>query len=302
MSAAASREPDPAVAERHDHEWPSRAPWSEENDGNHGDRALQVFLAERTRLLRLARRVTRDRGSAEEVVQEAWLRWQRADRSGITNPAAFLTTTTTHLSINVIQSARHRHELTTQSPLASAIDSSPDPTQRLERRAALEQSLGLLLARMSANELTVYVLRKAFDYSYLELARLLSTTVPNARQLARRAQLSLTGPGTRQVDEADHRELVDAFLAAAGNGSVQQLESVLVARRERSSRCRVRAFMHGEPGSRHRASTPATEGPQPPARGFRCGAGGVDPLTRTPGGAGSTGRRHVLPRTPVDQS
>src|SRR6478735_9590225 len=93
------------------------------------DVALEVFLAERTRLFRIAYRVVGDVASAEDVVQEAWLRWQRTDRRVIKNPAAFLTTTTTHLAINVIQSARYRHEAPIESPVAEMVDSSQDPTQ-----------------------------------------------------------------------------------------------------------------------------------------------------------------------------
>src|SRR5690349_18583862 len=97
------------------------------------DEALETFLAQRTLLLRIARRVTGSVVNAEEVVQEAWMRWQRTDRTTILNPAAFLTTTTTHLAINVIQSARHRHETPAELPFIDASDPTQDPTLRAER-------------------------------------------------------------------------------------------------------------------------------------------------------------------------
>src|SRR5947209_17677021 len=71
--------------------------------------ALEPFLAERTLLIRIAYRVTCDISAAEDVVQEAWLRWQHTDRSKINNPTAFLTTITTRLAINAVQSAWPRH-------------------------------------------------------------------------------------------------------------------------------------------------------------------------------------------------
>ena len=89
--------------------------------------ALELFQGERMRLFRLAVRVIGDAASAEDVVQEAWMRWQRTDRSQIKNPAAFLTTTTTNLAINVIQSARHRRETPTDSPVLDRADPHTTP-------------------------------------------------------------------------------------------------------------------------------------------------------------------------------
>ena len=191
------------------------------------DVALEVFLAERTRLLRIAYRVTGDVSSAEDVVQEAWMRWQRTDRRVIKNPAAFLTTTTTHLAINVIQSARHRHEAATESPLADLVDARQDPTVDAEQSVAVEEMLLVLMARLSPAELTTYLLRKGFDYPYGDIAKLLRTSNANARQLLRRAQQSVERDRERPVDEAAHAQLVAAFLTAARTGELSALEQLL---------------------------------------------------------------------------
>lgn len=202
---------------------PARAPEAEL------DHALQVFLAHRTRLFRVAYRVTGDVSSAEDVVQEAWLRWQRTDRRRIKNPAAFLTTTTTHLAINVIQSARHRHETPTESPLADLVDPAQDPTMRVEQSAAVEQTLGLLMARLTPAQLAAYLLRKGFDYTYGDIAELLRTSVPNVRQLVRRAQPRIAGGREHAVDPEAHCLLVTAFLTAARTGDLQGMERLLTA-------------------------------------------------------------------------
>ena len=193
------------------------------------DPALHVFLAERARLFRIAHRVVGDAAAAEDVVQEAWLRWQRTDRDGIRNPAAFLTTATTHLAINVIQSARHRHETPTDPPLAEASDPSQDPFSEAERAATLARVLGTLLARLSPSELAAYVLRKGFDYPYREIARVLGTSSPNARQLVRRAHTRLGGGRVRRVDPDSHRRLVRTFREAARTGEMALLERLLAA-------------------------------------------------------------------------
>jgi len=194
------------------------------------DTALEIFLAQRTMLFRIARRVTGDLSSAEEVVQEAWLRWQRTDRSCIKNPAAFLTTTTTHLAINVIQSARHRHEAPSESPLLESGHPTEDPTLRAERTAAVEQAMHAMMARLTPAELAAYLLRKGFDYPYDEIAGLLHTSTVNVRQLVRRAQQHVEGDRERAVDGAEHRVLVDAFLVGARTGELEDLERVVSER------------------------------------------------------------------------
>ena len=191
------------------------------------DAAVRVFLAERTRLFRIAYRVVGNVAGAEDVVQETWLRWQRTNRDEINNPAAFLTTATTHLAINVIQSARHRHEVPTDSPMVDLIDPSQDPTSRAESSAVVQETLGLLMARLTSPELAAYLLRKGFDYPYREIARVLRTSIPNARQLVRRAQVSITRGRVRRVERGVHRQLVAAFLAAARSGDLSYLEEFL---------------------------------------------------------------------------
>jgi RNA polymerase sigma factor (sigma-70 family) len=191
------------------------------------DHALDVFLAERTRLFRIAHRVIGDTAVAEDVVQEAWLRWQRTDRSEIRNPAAFLTTATTNLAINVIQSARHRRELPSDLPLVELVDPSGGPTLEAERVAEVEQVLGTLMARLTPSELAAYVLRKGFAYPYVEVARVLGASTANARQLVRRAHTHLLGDRARPVDRNAHRALVDAFLGAARAGNLEPLEQLL---------------------------------------------------------------------------
>lgn len=219
----------------------SEAGQANETAGAGLDTALEVFLAERTQLFRIAHRVTGDVASAEDVVQEAWLRWQRADRGVIKNPAAFLTTATTHLAINVIQSARHRHEAPSESPLARLAEPSNDPALEAERKAVLEKTLELLMARLSSGKLAAYVLRKGFDYPYSEIARLLRTSSANARQLVRRAQQRIEGDHERAVDGADHRCLVTAFEAATRTGDLASLETVLTRAARPTTRTHDRA-------------------------------------------------------------
>jgi RNA polymerase sigma factor (sigma-70 family) len=232
------------------------------------DRALETFLAGRTRLFRIAHRVVGDVSSAEEVVQEAWLRWQRANRTEIRNSAAFLSTVTAHLAINVIQSARHRHEKPSESALADSIEVPQDPTGDAERIVDVEQTLELVVAKLMPAELAAYLLRKGFDYPYRDIAHLLRTSVPNARQLVRRAQRRIEGdPAWTTVDKV-HRRLVTAFMASTRTGDLELLESVL-ADYARPALRYTTPTAHGEREggpSGARASSPGTRRPPLPRR------------------------------------
>ena len=194
------------------------------------DGALDIFLAHRTRLFGIAYRVTGEATGAEDLVQEAWLRWQGADRTTVTNPAAFLTTVTTNLAINVIQSARHRHEAPTATPPVCRVDSAEDPAARIEQEAVAEAVLRLLMSRLRPAELAAYLLRKGFEYPYADLAVLLQTSAANARQLVSRAQTHLdSGRAAVAVSRRAHRRLVAAFLTAAGTGDLTELERILIS-------------------------------------------------------------------------
>jgi DNA-directed RNA polymerase specialized sigma24 family protein len=192
------------------------------------DLALDDFLAQRTRLFRIAYQILGDVSGAEDVVQEVWLRWQLTHRASIENPAAFLTTATTRLAINVIQSAWHRHEIPAESQLVGLGDrAAQDPVLRAEQAGAVEAALALLMARLTPDGLAAYVLRKSFDYAYADLARLLRISAPNARVMVHRAQVRLESGRERPVPAESHRRLVAAFRTAAGTGDLEGLIQLL---------------------------------------------------------------------------
>jgi len=191
------------------------------------DHALEIFLAERTQLFRIAHRVIGDVSAAEEVVQEAWLRWQRTDRAEVRNSAAFLRTVTAHLAINVVQSACRRREKPADSTLTDGDQLSYDRTGDAERIADVEHAVALLVAKLMPAELVAYLLRKGFDYPYGDIAHLLGTSVANARQLVRRAQPHIEGDRRWIVVDAVHDRLVTAFMASSRSGNLELLEGVL---------------------------------------------------------------------------
>ncbi|MFD8565521.1 sigma factor [Streptomyces sp. NPDC059639] len=193
------------------------------------DLALDDFLAQRTRLFRIAYRILGDVSGTEDVLQEVWLRWQFTQRADVRNPAAFLTTTTTRLAINVIKSGRHRHETPAEPQLAELGDgAAQDPVLSAEQSTAVEAALALLMARLSPDRLAAYVLRKGFGYAYAELADLLRISTANARVVVHRAQIRLGCDREQPVPVDSHRRLVSAFRAAASSGNLEGLVQVLV--------------------------------------------------------------------------
>ncbi|WP_079054480.1 sigma-70 family RNA polymerase sigma factor [Streptomyces graminilatus] len=193
------------------------------------DEAAQVFEGLRPRLFGIAYRVLGSVSEAEDVVQDAWLRWQGTDRSAVLAPGAFLAKTTTRLAINVAQSARVRREAYVGPWLPEFVDTGVDPQVGAERGEALEVAVLLVLEKLNPVERAAYVLREAFDYPYDEIADMLRLAQANTRQLVSRARKRLSAERRDPVDAAAHRRLLEAFVAAARHGDVAALENVLSA-------------------------------------------------------------------------
>ncbi|MEV5704192.1 RNA polymerase sigma-70 factor [Actinoallomurus sp. NPDC052274] len=190
------------------------------------EQAMSAFLELRPRLFGIAYRMLGSVAEAEDILQEVWLRWQRTDRTVVVDPPAFLAQITTRLAINVAQSARARRETYIGPWLPEPVDTSVDPAVGAERGEALELALLFLLEKLGPTERAAYILREAFDYPYGEIARILQISAVNTRQIVSRARKRLSAERRGPVDSAQHRRLLDAFLAAARAGDVAALEDL----------------------------------------------------------------------------
>ncbi|MBG0851806.1 sigma-70 family RNA polymerase sigma factor [Streptomyces spinoverrucosus] len=191
--------------------------------------AADAFQRLRPRLFGIAYRILGSVSEAEDVVQDVWMRWQDADRSAVLEPGAFLAKITTRLAINVAQSARVRREAYVGPWLPEPVDTSVDPQVGAERGEALELAVLLMLQKLNPVERAAYVLREAFDYAYGDIAGILRLSQANARQIVSRARKRLSAERREPVDTAQHRRLLEAFVAAARHGDVAALENVLSA-------------------------------------------------------------------------
>ena len=193
------------------------------------DDGLPAFVRARPRLFGIAYRMLGSAAEAEDVVQDVWTRWQSTDRRVVQDPQAFLATTATRLAINVLQSARTRRETYVGPWLPEPVDTSADPGLGAERAEALELAVLVLLERLSPTERAAYVLREAFNYQYSEIAAVLRVEEANARQLVTRARQHVTDGRRARVSNDDQKRLLHAFIAAAQNGDLAELERLFAA-------------------------------------------------------------------------
>jgi RNA polymerase sigma-70 factor (ECF subfamily) len=166
---------------------------------------------------------------AEDVAQEALLRLTRQE-DAIAEPAAWVTTVATRLSINVLRSARARREAYVGPWLPEPLveDPAPGPAARAELADSLSLALLVLLERLTPVERAAYLLREVFDYEYTDVARIIERTEVNARQLVARARKHLGAGRPRfDADEAARDALLERFLAAAEEGDLGALEELL---------------------------------------------------------------------------
>jgi RNA polymerase sigma-70 factor (ECF subfamily) len=199
------------------------------DNSNTLDHALSVFGRVRPRLFGIAYRMLGSAADAEDIVQNAWLRWQTTDRSTVVDPPAFLATVTTRLAINHSESAHARREAYVGPWLPEPVDTRADPHLGAERGEALELAVLLLLEKLSPNERGAYVLREAFDYPYGRIAEILDLEEANVRQLVSRARKHVADGRRARVDPAEQKRLLAAFVAAAREGDATAMERLFAA-------------------------------------------------------------------------
>ncbi|MBY8870703.1 sigma-70 family RNA polymerase sigma factor [Micromonospora sp. PLK6-60] len=187
---------------------------------------LADFLDVRDRLLRIAGRIVGDETDAEDVVQDAWLRWDRSDRGEVRNVPAFLYRTTTLLSINAIQTAHVRHRSAAPAWQVERPDRGDDPTVVVERAEELRAALRLLVERLAPRERAAYLLREAFGFPHRQIGAALGLTDANARQLLRRARVRLTAATGGPASPVEQLRLLAAFGEVARTGDPAALVEV----------------------------------------------------------------------------
>ncbi|MFE3598185.1 RNA polymerase sigma-70 factor [Streptomyces sp. NPDC059096] len=195
--------------------------------------STEAFETHRPVLTGVAYRMLGRYADAEDVVQEAWLRWSAADRADVVEPRAYLVRITTRLAIDRLRQTRTRREAYVGPWLPEPVVTDFGPTvPDTAERAVLADSVSLavlvVLESLSPLERAVFVLREAFGFPFAEIATALERSESAVRQLAGRARRHVEERRPRyDVDPAERRDLTERFLAAAGGGDLDGLLALL---------------------------------------------------------------------------
>jgi RNA polymerase sigma-70 factor (ECF subfamily) len=197
------------------------------------DAQTDVFEAHRPVLMGVAYRMLGRVADAEDVVQEAWLRWSAADRTEVREPRAYLVRVTTRLAIDRLRQVKARGEAYVGPWLPEPYvtdfgDTVPDTAERAVLADSVSLAVLVVLESLSPLERAVFVLREAFGYPYADIATMLDRGEPAVRQLAARARKHVDERRPRyEVDPAQRRDLTERFLAAAAEGDLAGLMAML---------------------------------------------------------------------------
>ncbi|MEV5640369.1 RNA polymerase sigma factor SigJ [Streptomyces flaveolus] len=197
------------------------------------DASTDVFEEHRPVLLGVAYRMLGRLADAEDVVQEAWLRWSRADRTDVREPRGYLVRVTTRLAVDRLRRITSRGETYVGPWLPEPYvtdfgDVVPDTAERAVLADSVSLAVLVVLESLSPLERAVFVLREAFGYPYAEIAAVLEREESAVRQLAARARKHVDERRPRyDVDPAQRRDLTERFLAAAAEGDLEGLMAML---------------------------------------------------------------------------
>ncbi|MGV9777407.1 RNA polymerase sigma factor SigJ [Streptosporangium sp. NPDC003464] len=190
--------------------------------------AIDRFEEHRDLLTAVAYRVLGTVTDAEDVVQEAWLRWSGVDTAEVEDDRAYLIRVTTRLSIDRLRRVRAQRESYVGPWLPELVGAVPDVAEHAELTASVELALLVVLETLSPLERAVFVLREAFALPYAEIGEIIGRTDTTARQLARRAKQHVQERRPRfEVDRAERRRLTERFIGAAADGDLDALTAML---------------------------------------------------------------------------
>jgi RNA polymerase sigma-70 factor (ECF subfamily) len=202
------------------------------SSGLQSDHRLAAFGECRPLLYSIAYRMLGSWSDAEDVVQDAYLRWQTAGVDDVRSAKNYLSTTVTRLSIDHLRSARMRREIYVgpwlPEPLVG-IDEN-DPLAATTLAESLSTAFLVLLERLTPSQRAAFLLREAFDFNYSDIAGILDTTEPNARQLVQRAKHHIVTNQPRfSPDHKTAAALTERFLTACTEGDMDSLVQMLSA-------------------------------------------------------------------------
>ena len=234
---------------------------------------LTTFNQYRGLLFSIAYRMVGSATDAEDLLQEAFIRWQQAADSEIRSPKAFLITIVSRLCINHLQSARvQREEYVGQwLPEPLATDVASDPLGLLRADESISMAFLVMLERLTPVERAVFLLREIFDYKYADIATALGLEEANCRQILRRAHLHVRAVRPRfTASPREHDDLLERFREATQSGDMDRLLALLADD----------VVLHSDGGGKAIAVPNLLHGAERIARGIVRGLGKLVPRDR----------------------
>jgi RNA polymerase sigma-70 factor (ECF subfamily) len=219
----------------------------------------EEFTAQRPLLFSIAYRMLGSRADAEDLVQEAFLRWQNVNDEEVQSPRSYLATIVTRLCIDNLRSARTQREVYTgpwlPEPIVTVHNHQAD--SRVELAESLTMAFMVLLETLSPAERAAFLLHEVFEYDYSEIAGILGKKEASCRQMVRRARDRISKRHHRFDPSREETERITArFLETARNGDVQGLISLFAED----------AVLLSDGGGKARAARNPVKGADPIAR------------------------------------
>ena len=199
------------------------------------DDATLAFDSHRRRLQGIAYRMLGSVAEAEEVVQDAWLRWHEADKASLGSAEAWLVTVVTRLSIDRLRAAKvqREHYIGAWMPEPTLTEPPDTPEESLERADNISVAFLAVLERLAPEARAAFLMREVFDADYDEVALTLGKSEAACRQLVHRAKAQLQEARPRYpVPRETHQRLLRAFADAAARGSLQDLKALMAEEAE----------------------------------------------------------------------
>jgi RNA polymerase sigma-70 factor (TIGR02957 family) len=196
--------------------------------GGRMDSATETFLAHRYLLFTIAYEMLGSAADAEDVLQEAWLRWVGVDLDTVRDQRAYLVRITTRQALSRLRTLRRRKESYVGPWLPEPLLTAPDVAEDVELAGSVSMAMLLVLETLTPAERAVFVLREVFGLAYDEIAEAVDKSPAAVRQIARRARAHVAARRPRGVvSAAETRGALEAFQRAVETGDLQRLLDIL---------------------------------------------------------------------------
>ena len=197
------------------------------------DQIMDEFENHHTLLFSIAYRMLGSVHDAEDILQEAYLRYQAVDAESVASPKAFLTTIVTRLCLNLLASARVQRETYLGPWLPEPLMNEENPvmsnaTGSYDEYDSISMAFMVLLENLTPLERAVFILREVFDYEYHEIASILERSEPACRKLFSRAKAYITANRSRfKASPEEHHRMLESFTEATRSGDLEGLVDLL---------------------------------------------------------------------------